>query len=309
MVLEASYSPLVAYERNGGVGRRWTEVALRDGVATVPIRGPMPPTFRVRLDGYDGGPLGVDAPRAPRPRPRRHRWPSRCSRRSARSWRRAPGCPASAVRSTVALEAPVPGDVLVQAAPGETVGRGTGRRRPHRPCRAARCCARSGSPATVAARSARSTSRRPGSSVRPTRPHPSPPGCRRSAADVSRFLVVAPGAARAQLVGSVVQHLPGLRGHRAARRHRGARGRGRAAGRGLPAGHLGPATADGSAGGTTLFRRRDPRDLWRCAERGRGERTERPLRRADGVSGPGSRPRRQRQRRPRGRGTHPGRSA
>ena len=68
-VLEASYSPLVSYERNGGVGRRWTKVALRDGVATVPIRGPMPPTFRVRLDGYDGGPLGVTPLGLPTPDP------------------------------------------------------------------------------------------------------------------------------------------------------------------------------------------------------------------------------------------------
>src|SRR6188768_47934 len=58
-VLEASYSPIVAYARNGGVGRQWTEVGLRDGVATVALRGPMPPTFRVRLDGFDAGPLGA----------------------------------------------------------------------------------------------------------------------------------------------------------------------------------------------------------------------------------------------------------
>ena len=69
MVLQASYSALVSYERHGEVDRRWTEVALRDGVATVSIRGPMPPTFRVRVDGYDGGPLGVVPLGAPRPGP------------------------------------------------------------------------------------------------------------------------------------------------------------------------------------------------------------------------------------------------
>ena len=123
MVLQASYSALVSYERHGEVGRRWTEVALRDGVATVSIRGPMPPTFRVRVDGYDGGPLGVVPLGLPAPAP---------SAPLAESLLEAlgpfvaacTGLPGSAVRSTVALEAPVAGDVLVPAEPGERVGRG-----------------------------------------------------------------------------------------------------------------------------------------------------------------------------------------
>ena len=84
-VLEASISPLVEYGRNGGVGRRWTDVVLRDGVATVPLRGPLPPAFRVRVDGYDAGPLGA-TPLGLRPEPLQP--PGRVTGRGARSVRR-----------------------------------------------------------------------------------------------------------------------------------------------------------------------------------------------------------------------------
>ena len=149
-VLEASYSPLVSYARSGGVGRQWTEVLLRDGVATVPLRGPMPPAFRVRVDGYDGGPLGATPLGLPVPDPSAPagRRPARGPRPVRRGLHRAAG---SAVRSTVALEAPVAGDVLVPAAQGERPRPRAGRRSPTACCRAAPCCAPSGSSAAAAA--------------------------------------------------------------------------------------------------------------------------------------------------------------
>ena len=124
VVLEARYSPLVAYRRGSvEVGRIWTDVSLRDGVATIPIRGSLPPAFRVHVDGYDGGPLGATPLGLATPSPSGPLveqflealgpFVAACT-----------GLPVSALHSSVALEAPVPGDVLVQAARGETPGRG-----------------------------------------------------------------------------------------------------------------------------------------------------------------------------------------
>ena len=78
---------------------------------------------------------------------------------------------------------------------------------------------------------------------------------------MSRFLVVAPGAARAQLIGSATNTYPAsevtpLRDGTGVLEVADAR---RAAP--LPAGHLGPARPR-LGGWETLFRRRDPRDLW-----------------------------------------------
>lgn len=259
-VLEASYSLLVSYTRGGGVGRQWTDVLLRDGVATVELRGPVPPAFRVRLDGYDGGPLGAtplglavpDDPRAPLadgllavvgP------FVAACT-----------GLPESAVRSAVALRATVDGDVLVPAAPGERLGRG----------RVA--VVHSTLPSGALLRTVRvvgdsrgdvgpvdvETTRVIASSETPVPFAARLPGFR---SDVSRFLVVAPGAARAQLVGTASNTYPAsevtaLRDGTGVLEVADAR---RAAlyrlvtwdprGRRLGA-------------WDTLFRRRDPRDLW-----------------------------------------------
>ena len=295
-VLEASYSPLVAYEQNGGVGRRWTKVALRDGVATVPIRGPMPPTFRVRLDGYDGGPLGVTPLGLPTPDP---------SDPLAQSLLDAlapfvaacTGLPESAVRSTVALAAPVAGDVLVAATPGERVGRG-------------RVVVTLTDPAEQRAAALRARGRRRSWPGRPARPRDHqgrgcgrrggtlrdpPAGLQQQREPVPRRRSRRrPGPAGRQRD----QHVPGIQGHAPARWDRGAGGRGRAASRPLPAGHLGPAR-----------RRRAGGRRW-CAAATRA--TCGPAC-GDGagaaVSGPGSRPRRRPLRQPPGRGTPPGRSA
>ena len=259
-VLEASYSPVVAYARNGGVGRQWTEVGLRDGVATVALRGPMPPTFRVRLDGFDAGPLGAtplglpvpDDPKAPLgdgllealgP------FVSACT-----------GLPVSAVRSTVVLEAAVDGDVLVPLASRERAARGRV------------VVAHTALPSGALLRTVRvagdgrggvgpvdvETTRAIASTETPLPFATRLPGF---SEDVSRFLVVAPGAARAQLVGTASNTYPAsevtaLRGGTGVLEIADAR---RAAlyrlvtwdrrGRKLGAWEA-------------LFRRRDPRDLW-----------------------------------------------
>ncbi len=258
-VLEASYSPVVEYGRNGGVGRRWTEVRLRDGVATVTLRGPLPPAFRVRLDGYDGGPLGATPLGLPAPSP---------SEPLAESLLAAlgpfvaacTGLSASVVRSLITLEAAVPGDVLVQAAPGRVSGPGRV------------VVAHTDLPSGALLRTVRvagdgrgdvgpldvETTKVLGDADQATLFATRLPAFR---ADASRFLVVAPGAARAQLVAASSHTYPAsgvtpLRGGtgvlEVADSRRSAvyslitwdrKGR-----------RLGEEDA--------LFRRRDPRDLW-----------------------------------------------
>ena len=258
-VLEASYSAVVSYGRNGGVGRRWADVLLRDGIATVPLRGPLPPAFRVRVDGYDGSPLGARPLGLPTPSP---------SGPLADSLLEAlgpfvaacTGLPASVVRSRIALEAPVPGDVLEQAAKGEKPGRGLV------------VVAHTRVPDGPLLRTVRVGGDGRGESgpldVETTRvlddaDPPVPFATRLPAfrADVSRFLVVAPRAARAQLVAAAYNTYPAsrvtpLRGGTGVLEVADAR---RAAAYTLitwdrRGKRLGAVDA--------LFRRRDPRDLW-----------------------------------------------
>ncbi|MFL6080087.1 MAG: hypothetical protein ACJ714_09180 [Ornithinibacter sp.] len=258
-VLEASFSPVVDYGRNGLVGRSWTEVLLDDGVATVPLGGALPPAFRVHLDGYDAGPLGATPLGLPTPSP---------SGPLAESLLDAlgpfvaacTGLAASVVRSRITLEAAVPGDVLVQAARGQVPGPGRV------------VVAHTDLPSGALLRSVRVAGDGRGEAgpldVETTKvlddADPATPFATRLPAfraDVSRFLVVAPAAARAQLVAassntypaSKVTALHGGTGVLDVADFR------RAAvyslitwdrrGRRLPA-------ID------ALFRRRDPRDLW-----------------------------------------------
>ena len=258
-VLEASYSPVVEYARNGGVGRSWTEVDLRDGVATVPLRGPLPPAFRVRLDGYDAGPLGATPLGLPAPSP---------SGPLAESLLAAlgpfvaacTGLPASVVRSRITLEAAVPGDVLVQAARGHPPGPGRV------------VVALTDLPSGAVLRSVRVAGDGRGEAgpldVETTRVVSPDSGLAPFAtrlpaftASVSRFLVVAPGAARAQLVGTASNTYPASKVTS------------------LSGGTGVLEVADGRRAGLyrlvtwnsagrrlgawdALFRRRDPRDLW-----------------------------------------------
>jgi len=259
-VLEAQYSSVVAYLRNGGVSRRWTEVPLDDGVATIALRGPMPAAFRVRLDGYDGGPLGraplglplPDDPRAPLGAALLEAlgpFISACT-----------GLPVSALRSSLAVEATVDGDVLVPVAPGERAGRGrvvvAHTSLPNgallRTVRVAGDGRNDVGPVDV------ETTRLVAAADTPAPFAVRLPGFR---SDASRFLVVAPDAARAQLVGTASNTYPAsevstlrdgtgvleVADARRAALYRlvtwDARGR-----------RLGSWDA--------LFRRRDPRDLW-----------------------------------------------
>ena len=207
-VLEASYSPVVAYARNGGVGRQWTEVGLRDGVATVALRGPMPPTFRVRLDGFDAGPLGATPLGLPVPDDPKAPLGDGLLEALGPFVAACTGLPVSAVRSTVVLEAAVDGDVLVPLASGERAARGrvvvahtpTAERRPaaHGPGRRRRPWR--GRPARPRDHAADLVDRDGGCPFATRLPA--------VREDVSRFLVVAPGAARAQLVGTASNTYP-----------------------------------------------------------------------------------------------------
>ena len=259
-VLEASYSPVVAYARNGGVGRQWTEVGLRDGVATVALRGPMPPTFRVRLDGFDAGPLGATSLGLPVPDDPKAPLADGLLEALGPFVAACTGLPVSAVQSTVVLEAAVDGDVLVPLASGERAARGRV------------VVAHTALPSGALLRTVRvagdgrggvgpvdvETTRAIASTETPVPFATRLPGF---SVDVSRFLVVAPGAARAQLVGTASNTYPAsevtaLRGGTGVLEIADAR---RAAlyrlvtwdrrGRKLGAWEA-------------LFRRRDPRDLW-----------------------------------------------
>ena len=259
-VLEASYSPVVAYARNGGVGRQWTEVGLRDGVATIALRGPMPPTFRVRLDGFDAGPLGATSLGLPVPDDPKAPLADGLLEALGPFVAACTGLPVSAVQSTVVLEAAVDGDVLVPLASGERAARGRV------------VVAHTALPSGALLRTVRvagdgrggvgpvdvETTRAIASTETPVPFATRLPGF---SEDVSRFLVVAPGAARAQLVGTASNTYPAsevtaLRGGTGVLEIADAR---RAAlyrlvtwdrrGRRLGAWEA-------------LFRRRDPRDLW-----------------------------------------------
>ena len=259
-LLEAHYSPVVAYPRTGSdVVRHWSEVRLRDGVATIPVRGPLPPAFRVRVDGFDGGPLGATPVGLPAPSPS---GPLAGSLLDALGpfVAACTGLPVSAVRSRIVLESPVPGDTLVPAARGERPGEGRV------------VVAHSMVPSGALLRTVRvgGDGRREAGplDVETTRvlspDAASAPITARLpsfAADVSRFLVVAPGAARAQLVAQSSSTYPAsevtpLRGGSGVLEVADSR---RAAVYRL-------VTWDRSGTRTgewdQVFRRRDPRDLW-----------------------------------------------
>ena len=118
-VLTAEYSTRVTYASTGEAMRTWTEVPLDSGTARVPLSTPVPPALRVRLGGYDGGPVGTSPLGLGRPDP---------TGPVAASLLEAVGPFVSAVtglrpsrlRSRVVLEAAVPGDVFVPARDGTT---------------------------------------------------------------------------------------------------------------------------------------------------------------------------------------------
>jgi hypothetical protein len=258
-VLEAQYSPLVRYSPTGDVGRRWSVRRLDDGVAVLALGGPLPPAFRVRLDGYDGAPLGATPLGLPSP---------------ARSAPLAQGLldalgpfvaactglPLSAVRSTVAHEVEVGGEVLVPAGPGAPPGRGhVVVALTHLPDGAVLRSVRvaGGGRDEVAPVDVETTRviapEAAGDPVVARLP---------SFSDlVGRFLVLAPGAARAQLVVATTDTYPAsevtaLREGSAVLEVADARR--------APAYRLVTWDASGRRLGAweQVFRRRDPRDLW-----------------------------------------------
>ena len=259
-VLEASYSPVVAYARNGGVGRQWTEVGLRDGVATVALRGPMPPTFRVRHDGFDAGPLGATSLGLPVPADPTAPLGDGLLEALGPFVAACTGLPISAVQSTVVLEAAVDGEVLVPLAPGERAARGRV------------VVAHTALPSGALLRTVRVAGDGRGGvgpvDVETTRaivsnetPVPFATRLPGFTEDVSRFLVVAPGAARAQLVGTASNTYPAsevtaLRGGTGVLEI--ADGRRAALYRLVTWDRRGRKLGAWEA----LFRRRDPRDLW-----------------------------------------------
>ena len=207
-VLEAQVSPVVSYARSGEVGRRWAEVALRDGVATVPLRGPLPPAFRVRLDGYDAGPLGVTSLGLPVPDDPATPLAAGLLDALGPFVAACTGLPESAVRSTVVLDVPVAGDVLAPL--GQAPGRGRV------------VVAHTRVPSGALLRTVRVTGdgrRGVGPlDVETTRPvGPATASAPLAArlpgfgSNVSRFLVIAPGAARAQLVATSTNTYPASR--------------------------------------------------------------------------------------------------
>ncbi len=112
-VLVAEYSRWVTYARGGDVSRRWTEAQLRDGVARVPISYPVSPALRVRLGGYDGAPVGATVPGLGLPdlaAPLADSLVTALGPFVAACTGLAP----SSVRHTVVLEKSVPGDILEQ---------------------------------------------------------------------------------------------------------------------------------------------------------------------------------------------------
>lgn len=258
-VLEAQYSPVVAYGPSGDVGRRWAELPLHEGVGTVALRGPLPPAFRVRLDGYDAGPLGATTLGLPAPGPgvaladgllaALGPFVAACT-----------GLPEESATSTVVLDDSVPGDVLVRAASGERVGRGQV------------VVAHTRLPSGALLRTVRVAGDGRGQvgpldleTTRAMSPDAaSAPVVARLpafASGTSRFLVLAPGAAKAQLVDTVSGPYPASE---VTRLHQGSGVLEVADARRAAAYALITWSASGRRIGQweTLFRRHDPRDLW-----------------------------------------------
>ena len=120
VVATAEYSTRVSYARTGEASRTWREVRLTGGFATVPITSPVPPALRVRVDGYDGaavgavvtglGPPDLAASLADSLVSALGPFVSACT-----------GVEPSSLRHTVVLDAEVPGDVVAVEGTG---GRG-----------------------------------------------------------------------------------------------------------------------------------------------------------------------------------------
>ncbi len=198
-LLRCAYSPLVTYTRAGGVKRAWREVGLIDGVATVSLVRLPGPALRVRIGPFDGPPVGPQ-PVALGTARAAETDPSAAVVAAVGPFvAAATGLPEESLRSEVALEADVPGDVLapwvLAARPG--VGRVVvvhTRTADGALLRSVRV--RDDGRAKVG--SADLETARPIAAEDARRPFATrlPP----MRAEIGRFLVVAPGAAKAQLL-------------------------------------------------------------------------------------------------------------
>ncbi len=206
-VLRCAYSPQVTYTPAGGVRRQWREVGLIDGMSTVGLALPPGPALRVRIGPFDGSPAG----------------PQRVTLGTQRAAETDPsaavlaavgpfvaaacGQPEASLTSTVVLEADVPGDVL---APWVAVGRpGLGRvvvvhTRTQDGALLRTVRVRDDGRAKVG--SADVETARPIAVEDATRPFATrlPP----MRAEIGRFLVIAPGAAKAQLLAVTASSYP-----------------------------------------------------------------------------------------------------
>lgn len=196
-VLRCAYSATVVYTRAGGVRRRWTEVGLADGVGSSLVVAPAGPALRVRVGRYDGSPAGTQQVALG----------SGSGGDVAQSLlsaagpfaMAATGPPRPGFTTTIVFDGPVPGNVLD---PGTAAGQ---------PRRGRVVVAHTRTPEGALLRSVRVRDDGRGTAahmdvetVRPIgvedadRPFATPlPPVRE---EVGRFLVVAPGAAQAQLL-------------------------------------------------------------------------------------------------------------
>ena len=196
-LLRCRHSATVVYTSGGGVRRRWTEVGLVDGIGSSLVPAPPGPALRVRLGSYDGPPAGTQ----PASLGRGSGGEVEASLLSAVGpfAMAATGPPRPGFTSEVAFAGPVPGDVID---PGAFIVN---------PREGRVAVVHTSTPEGALLRSVRVRDDGRGwapyldlETVRPIaaedaeRPFAAPlPPVR---AEVGRFLVVAPGAARAQLL-------------------------------------------------------------------------------------------------------------
>lgn len=206
-VLRCAYSPLVTYTRTGGVRRAWREAGLEDGIATVALPLPPGPALRVRLGGYDGPPVGPQRVTLGTGRETEDDLADSLVAAVGPFVAAASGQPRSSLRSEVVLQADVPGDVL---APWVVVARpGLGRVVVVHTRTADGAVLRSvrvQDDGRAKVGSADLESARPIGIEDVARPFATrlPP----VRTDIGRFLVLAPGAARAQLTAVTATSYP-----------------------------------------------------------------------------------------------------
>jgi hypothetical protein len=117
----AELSAVVRPTAQGAVERRWRTITLREGVGTLELDEPLGPAARVRCGGFDGPPAGSTtmawAPQGP---------PSsgEVARRATTSISRATGIPVGRLRTRVVIDAPAGGNIIDPYATAPAPGQG-----------------------------------------------------------------------------------------------------------------------------------------------------------------------------------------